>query len=427
MEPRLWFILETGFFEYTIWQLLKEKVVPMKITEVRATAVNVPLRAPIRWSWGLRKSTTRIIVEIETDEGITGIGETMGRVGADAIRYESRKIIGENPFNIERILSFFRPRPYFFGYAGHGLIAGIEMACLDLMGKALNRPIYELIGGLYRRKIDIAGYVFTRARNPETGEGGENTPEELLAYSKELVKECGFKTLKLKVGASHPDVDISTIGSFREAFGPQMNLRIDPNGTWSPQTALYICRQLHPYNLQYIEDPTWGIEGMARLRRDIDIPLSTNMCVVDFDQIPVAFRLNAIDVVLGDVHKWGGILASKKLAAVCDTLLWGMCIHSGAELGLSEVAKLQVAASTPNLTYAIDTHYPHIADDILEGGKLKYVNGQMAVPTGPGLGVTLDRDKFARYAEANRKEGLTEGYEKDPQRSPDWVPKKFQW
>jgi len=399
----------------------------MRITKVKATAVNVPLAAPIRWSWGIRRETTRLIIQIETDEGITGIGETMGRVGADNIQYEAQKIIGENPFNIERILAFFRPRPYFFGYAGHGLIAGIEMACWDIMGKALGKPVYELLGGQFREKVNFSGYVFTRARNEKTGEGGETTPEELLEYSKNLVKKEGFKTLKLKVGASHPDVDIATIGKFREEFGPQMGLRIDPNGTWSPQTALYICKQLEKYNLEYIEDPTWGIEGMARLRKDINTPLSTNMCVVDFDQIPVAFRMHAVDVILGDVHKWGGLLATKKLAAVCDTLMLGMCIHSGAELGISEVAKIHMATCTPNLTYAIDTHYPHLADDILVGGKMKYDNGTMTAPNKPGLGVELDMDRFERYAEANRKAGLEEGYEKDPQRAADWCPKKFQW
>ena len=399
----------------------------MKITKVKATAVNVPFKAPIRWSWGARIETTRLIVQIETDEGITGLGETMGRVGAANIEYEAKKIIGQDPFNIERILAFLRPRPYFFGYAGYGLIAGIEMACWDIIGKALNKPVWALLGGRFRDKVDVSGYVFTRARNPKTGEGGETTPDELLAYTQRLVKENGFKCIKLKVGASHPDVDIETIAKFRSAFGPKMGLRIDPNGTWSPQTSLYICKQLNPYNLQYIEDPTWGIEAMARLRRDIDIPLATNMCVVDFDQIPVAFRLNAIDVVLGDLHKWGGFTASKKLAAACDTLMWGMCIHSGAELGISETAKVHLATCTPNLTYAIDTHYPHLADDILAGGMLKFEDGTLTAPDKPGLGVELDMDKFNRYAEANRKAGLQEGYERDPGRPADWCPKKFQW
>ncbi|MDD4537888.1 MAG: enolase C-terminal domain-like protein [Lentisphaeria bacterium] len=399
----------------------------MKITAITATAVNVPLTAPIRWSWGIRKETTRLIIQIDTDEGIRGIGETMGRVGADNVHYESRKLIGQDPFNIERILAFLRPRPYFFGYAGHGLIAGIEMACWDIIGKASGKPVWALLGGRFREKIAISGYVFTRARNEETGEGGETTPEQLLAYSRRLVQKHGFNNLKLKVGASHPDVDIATIAMFREAFGPNMGLRIDPNGTWSPQTALAICKQLAPYNLEYIEDPTWGIEAMARLRRDISIPLSTNMCVVDFDQIPTAFRLNAVDVILGDVHKWGGILATKKLAAVCDTLMWGMCIHSGAELGISEIAKLHLATCTPNLSYAIDTHYPHLADDIIVGGKMSYQNGTMMAPDKPGLGVELDPDRFARYAEANRKAGLSEGYEHDPNRPRDWCPKKFQW
>lgn len=399
----------------------------MKITKVTATAVNVPLAAPIRWSWGVRKETTRLIVQIDTDDGISGIGETMGRVGADSIRYEGKKLLGESPFNIERIVALLRPRPYFYGYAGHGLIAGIEMACWDIVGKALQRPIYDLLGGQFRKRVPISGYVFTRARNEATGTGGETTPEQLLEFSRGLVKEHGFQNLKLKVGASHPDVDIQTIAAFREAFGPGMGLRIDPNGAWSPQTALHICKRLEPYNLEYIEDPTWGIEAMARLRRDIRIPLSTNMCVVDFDQIPVAFRLNAIDVLLGDVHKWGGLLASRKLAAVCDTLMWGMSIHSGAELGVSEAAKLHLATCTPNLTYAIDTHYPHLADDILAGGKMKYNEGAMTAPAGPGLGVELDPDRVARYAEANRKAGLEEGYEKDVQRPADWCPGKFQW
>ncbi len=399
----------------------------MKITRVKATAVNVPLIAPIRWSWGVRRETTRLIIQIETDEGITGLGETMGRVGADNIHYEAQKIIGENPFNIERILAFFRPRPYFFGYAGHGLIAGIEMACWDIMGKYLSKPIYELLGGKFRDKINISGYVFTRARNEKTGEGGETTPEQLLEFSRKLIAKHGFKNLKLKVGASPPDVDIATIAMFRKTFGRETGLRIDPNGTWSPQTALYVCKNLEPYNLEYIEDPTWGIEAMARLRRDIKIPLSTNMCVVDFDQIPVAFRLSAVDIILGDIHKWGGILASKKLAAVCDTLMWGMCIHSGAELGISETAKLHLATCTPNLTYAIDTHYPHLADDILRGGKMKYDDGTMTAPDKPGLGIELDPERFERYAEANRKAGLEEGYEKDNQRPTGWCPKKFQW
>lgn len=399
----------------------------MKITKVTATAVNVPLVAPIRWSWGIRRETTRLIVRIETDEGITGLGETMGRVGAEAIVYESQKILGENPFDLERILAFLRPRPYFFGYAGYGLIAGIEMACWDVIGKALGKPVWELLGGRFRAKIPISGYVFTRARNEETGIGGETTPEELLRFSEELVREHGFKNLKLKVGASPPDVDIETIASFRKTFGKEMGLRIDPNATWSPQTALYICKKLAPYDLEYIEDPTCGIEGMARLRKDIDIPLATNMCVVDFDQIPVAFRMHAVDVILGDLHKWGGMTASKKLATVCDTLLFGLCIHSGAELGISEVAKLHLATCTPNLTYAIDTHYPHLADDILVGGKLRYDAGTMTAPDKPGWGVEVDEDRFQRYAEANRKAGLTEGYEKDPDRAKDWCPKKFQW
>ena len=159
----------------------------MKITSVKATAVNVPLAAPIRWSWGVRRETTRLIIQIETDEGISGFGETMGRVGVESVTYESRKLIGQDPFDVERILAFLRPRPYFFGYAGYGLIAGIEMACWDIIGKAVGKPIWALLGGRFRKEVAISGYVFTRARNEKTGEGGETTSEELLEFSKRLV------------------------------------------------------------------------------------------------------------------------------------------------------------------------------------------------------------------------------------------------
>ena len=124
----------------------------------------------------------------------------------------------------------------------------------------------------------------------------------------------------------------------RETFGDQIGLRVDPNAGWTAQTALRVCKQLDKYDLEYIEDPTWGLEAMARLRKDIKTPLSTNMCVVEFDQIPPAIRLGAVDIILADCHKWGGIWQTKKLASVCETFKLGMSMHSGSELGISTAA-----------------------------------------------------------------------------------------
>lgn len=151
----------------------------MRITNIKATAVNVPLAAPIRWSWGVRRETTRLIIQVETDEGICGLGETMGRVGADSVHYESRKLIGEDPFNVERILAILRPRPYFFGYAGHGLIAGIEMACWDIIGKTVGKPVWP------SWEADSAG----RSKSPATSSPAQKIKRPAKAV-KPLRKNC---------------------------------------------------------------------------------------------------------------------------------------------------------------------------------------------------------------------------------------------
>ena len=138
---------------------------------------------------------------------------------------------------------------------------------------------------------------------------------------------------------------------------------------------------------------------MSRIRKDIHIPIATNMCVVNFDTLPVGIRENACDIILADAHKWGGILATKKLAAVCETFRLGMSMHAGAELGVSTAVNIQLAASTPQINYSIDGHYHHELDDIIKGGKHKYINGKMRVPDAPGIGVELDDEKVAFYHE----------------------------
>lgn len=136
---------------------------------------------------------------------------------------------------------------------------------------------------------------------------------------------------------------------------------------------------------------------MSRIRRDIHIPIATNMCVVNFDTLPTGIRENACDIILADAHKWGGISATKKLAAVCNTFRLGMSMHAGAELGISTAVNIHLAASTPEINYSIDGHYHHEVDDVLKGGKHQYIGGKMRVPDAPGIGVEPDEEKVAYY------------------------------
>ena len=397
----------------------------MKITGLQVTPVNVPLEAPIRWPWGVRGETTRMIVEVFTDEGLTGLGETLGGNYMPVIlKSMEAKLRGEDPFELERILSRFQMNPYFTGYAGRGAVGAVEMACWDLMGKALDQPLHRLIGGKYRETVEFAAYVF--ARYEHEGKGGENTPEALTEYCRRVQKRDGFSVFKYKGGVHPPSFDVETIRLMREAFGAQTRLRIDPNALWTFETALRTCKHLEPYDLEFIEDPVWGIDAMSRLRRDISTPLSTNMCVVSFDDLPLGIREHAVDIILADPHKWGGILATKRLAAVCETFSLGMSMHSGAELGISTAVNVHLAASTPQIYLAIDTHYDQTEDDILEGGKLRFENGCIRVPEAPGIGVRLDRDKLSTYAERYLKGGTSEHAGEDAER-PDWIPRRPMW
>ena len=290
-------------------------------------------------------------------------------------------------------------KAYFHGYFGLSAIAGIEIALWDIIAKKADKPLCEMIGGMYRKEVPFSGYVFFRLKDEETGAGGEKTPEEIIKFCEKAVAEHGFDCLKLKGGAHNPAHEIEVLRALRNHFGPKFKLRIDPNGCWSPQTAIKYAQELDEIGLEYLEDPCWGIEGMSRVRKDIHIPIATNMCVVNFDTLPVGIRENACDIILADAHKWGGIWVTKKLAAVCEAFHLGMSMHAGAEVGVSTAVNIHLAASTPQINYSIDGHYHHELDDIIKGGKHKYVNGKMLVPDAPGLGVELDEEKVAFYHE----------------------------
>ncbi|MFX1536355.1 MAG: mandelate racemase/muconate lactonizing enzyme family protein [Promethearchaeota archaeon] len=398
----------------------------MKITNVETITVTMPFEAPIRWAFGVRTGTTRTIVKVFTDEDIVGLGETYGgRETAAGINACKSLIVGEDPFKIERLVSKFR------GFSGRGVLpvgnpiyfSALEIACWDIIGKAMNTPLYNLLGGACYKKIPFSAFVFYRYKGTG-GVGGESSPKDIVKYCSDIMDTHGFKVLKLKGGVLNPKIEIETIKEMRATFGGEIGLRIDPNAIWSVATSIRTINELEKYGLEYVEDPTWNIEGMSQVRKKVNVPLSTNMCVISPDHIPPAIRLGAIDIVLVDLFQWGGILNSKKLAAIAETFQWGLSMHSNAELGVSTAAMLHFAASTPYLTYACDQHYHHHVDDIITK-PFKYEDGCMTVPDGPGLGVELDEDKIDKYTRFSKEKGEAR-HTFDPSR-PDWVPLQPSW
>jgi glucarate dehydratase len=392
-----------------------------QIRDIRATTVSVPLEAPLQHAAGAHWGRfVRTIVEVETVDGLIGLGELGGggESAQSAIAGLRGYLVGHNPFDLEA-LRFKICNPTASLYNNRlQLHAAIEFACLDLIGKRLGVPVHDLLGGRLRDTVPFASYLFFRYGDPETGHGEVRTPEQLVEHATALKKEHGFVTHKLKGGVYPPGHEIECYRALAGAF-PDDTLRYDPNCALSIADSLRVTRDIADLNNDYLEDPTWGLAGMRALRRP-GLLLATNTVVVNFEQLAANMLDRAVDVILLDTTFWGGIRPCVKAAGVCETFQLPIAVHSSGELGIQLATMLHLGAVLPNLTFAADAHYHHLRDDIIVGGKLPYRDGAIAVPTGPGLGVELDRERLAEYAELFQSQG-SYAYDRDPGR-PGWFP-----
>ncbi|RVX38072.1 glucarate dehydratase [Nonomuraea polychroma] len=388
----------------------------MIIREIRVTPVafrDPPLlnAAGVHEPWALRT-----IVEVVTDEGLTGLGETYGDLEhLGKVRECAQALVG---LDVHAVNTMYARIGAIVGDVVtdlHGLtgaatkeksvdrvFAAFEVACLDIRGKAAGVPVVDLLGGRVRDAVPYSAYLFYKwAGHPgeEPDRFGAALDEAgVVEQAALLVKEYGFKSIKLKGGVFPPDQEIAAIKALHEAF-PGVPLRLDPNAAWSVETSIRVGRELEG-TLQYLEDPTPGIPGMSEVAAAVPMPLATNMCVVTPEHLPPAIASRAIGVLLLDHHYWGGLVRSSHVAALCDTFGLSLSMHSNSHLGISLAAMTHLAAATPNLTFACDTHTPwQDGQDVVVPGSLRFTDGAVPVPAGPGLGVELDRDALARMHE----------------------------
>lgn len=394
---------------------------PLRIADVRATTVTVPLEAPLRHSNGAHWGRfVRTIVEVETSDGLVGLGE-MGGGGQSAeaaVAALKPYLVGHDPARTEA-LRFMLANPTASLYNNRTqLLAAIEFACLDLLGKHTGLPVHALLGGAVREEVEFASYLFFRYPSAD-GSGEVRTVEQLVEHARALKERYGFRVHKLKGGVFPPDYELAAYRALAEAL-PGDRFRYDPNGVLSVEEAIRFARAIEDLDNDYIEDPCYGLNAMRRLRDKTRIPTATNTVVVNFEQLAANVLHPAVDVVLLDTTFWGGIRPCVKAAAVAETFQLGLAVHSSGELGIQLATMLHLGAVVPNLAFAADAHYHHLRDDVVAGGKREYVDGRIAVPDGPGLGVELDRDKLAEYAELYRELGGYP-YDRDPGR-PGWYP-----
>lgn len=367
----------------------------------------------------------RAVVEVVAEDGTSGLGETYG----DArhlvrLRRAAAALVGVDVWRVHEMAALVRGG-LDDGVGGHGMggmvtssstadrvLSPFEVACLDIQGKVLGRPVSDLLGGAVRDRVEYSAYLFYKwaghpGQEPD-GWGEALDPDALVAQARRLVDEYGFGAIKLKGGVLPPEEEVAAVRALAKEF-PGHPLRLDPNGAWSVATSIAVAGELEGV-LEYLEDPTSGISGMARVAREAPMPLATNMCVVAFEHLRPAVEEDAVRVVLSDHHFWGGLRRSTVLAGICDAFGLALSMHSNSHLGISLAAMTHLAAATPNLTYACDTHWPWKAadEDVVVPGVLAFEGGAVRVPTGPGLGVELDRDALARLHEQYLACGLTE-------------------
>lgn len=356
----------------------------MKISKLHAVRVRIPQIAPIRpyqsrYRAGTHKES--LLIRLETDTGLVGWGETpddwvtksFEGTPEDRLRGE---VLGKDPFDIEQL--------YVESTLGSYLTSGVEMACFDIIGKATGQPLYKLLGGAVRKRIELAACM------------GIRPYEEAKAIAIQYV-EMGFSTMKTKAGRS-PEEDLEMVRGIRDGARDRLKLRIDPNQGYAPEVALPLARDLEKYNLEYFEQPMpMGlIADAARMRKQTSTPLALNESVTTPEIVLQILKLDAAAVLLPDTYQCAGLLGVKKVAVLAEAAGVPCVFHCAHDLGIKTAAMLHVVASTPAFSLANDCTYYGLEDDILV---TKHVikRGCLAVPEGPGLGIEVDEKKVAKY------------------------------
>jgi glucarate dehydratase len=394
------------------------------IRHVRVTPIafrDPPLlnAAGIHEPWALRS-----IIEVETASGLVGINETYGDQSMlDVLAKAAPALQGLSPWDLNametRVQALVQPAGNTSEFLGEQIslapgthvsknvakvVSAFEVAMLDLQGQLANAPVVDLLGGAARDSVPFSAYLFfkyaehidqARTDYPADPFGEGLAPEQMMAQARRMIDQYGFKSIKLKAGALPPEQEVAALLALAKAF-PGAPLRIDPNANWTVATSLKVVEQLRGV-LEYYEDPAPGLDGMAEVAKQCDVPLATNMVVTDYKEFAENVRLGCpVRIVLSDHHYWGGLRTTQQLSRLCQTFDMGLSMHSNSHLGISLIAMTHLAASVPHLSYACDTHYPWQDEEIVQGGRLKFEDGSLRVPRGPGLGVSIDREALAR-------------------------------
>ena len=368
----------------------------MKIAAIRTTPLALAFKEPYHWAGRVDHAGAVVLVEVTTDEGLTGIGESVAAFPAEgivaALQGVAPSFLGQPAYDVERLitqarhLGSFNHTPWYANF----VLSGLEMALWDILGQAAGQPVYRLLGGAVRDEVDYFGFV----------QG--DTTDELVEDARDLAA-AGHGVIYLKVGRGTA-ADLRNTAAVREVIGDRL-LRLDPNCAWSVAEAIHMIGRLRAYDPDWIEQPTplQSIAALRQVKEAVDVPIAADQAVFTPADVFEICRQRAADAIVLSPHEAGGLLAFGKAAAIAEAAGVPVCLHGQSVSGITDLAQHHLGLRTANLTEGNQMMHQLLVEDLVAAPDLTPVAGKIGLLDRPGLGLELDRDAVARAAELYRR------------------------
>jgi len=373
----------------------------MKITGVRCYMVTIPYRSPYRMAPGETRHKKQIIILVDTDEGITGVGETgvtlveRGGETQEAIyitikKYFTPLLIGMDPFDIglviDRLEGFNQGRTGFLCAK-----AGVDQALYDIMGKATNLPIAKLLGGIHRTTFQVSRSL------------GVKTPKEMAQDALRL-KSTGYAMLTIKVGFDVKE-DLERVAAVRDAVGSGYPLEIDVNGAYNVEVAIPTLRKMEHYGIEAIEQPVpwWDLQGMKEVRLALDTPITADESAWTPHDVANIARAGAADTICLKPVKNGGLFLTRRMAEMAEAAGMGVLMGSKHPLSPGTAAIIHFAAALPCVHHVLGYGSPmeRLTDDVCDPPIEMTKDATVSLPAGAGLGINLSEEKLRKYTDTD--------------------------
>ena len=372
----------------------------MKIKDVRLTPLFSEFKTPYVWAMGKNLGQTTILIEVETDAGVVGYGETAPTMTSPeaihALLLTAKTVLLGQP--VTQILDLMKQLfTQSFGHhnasqshprLGNIAFAGIELALWDALGKTVGLPVHALLGGKIHDTVSFMGFV-----------QGDST-EEVAEHAYQLAQD-GFEVIYLKAGHTN-EKDIANVEAVRNVIGNK-RLRIDPNEAWDLMEAQVMINKLARFDLEMVEQPVSAISGvpaLKALKQSCSVPIAADQSVFTPEEAHTMCASGAVSLLTVGLHETGGILGFRRVAAIAQVFDINVCLHGVWETGITTCASIQAASGVSNMDDGNQIMWQLLQEDIVESPDLTPDAGKIAVMSGPGLGFSLNKDAVARAAEA---------------------------